>query len=81
MKPTLKNGQIVVTSLFKKPKVGHVVIAIQNKREVVKRIVAIHKDWQVDLRGDNPTASTDSRTHGTVPLRCVQGVVIWPRLK
>ena len=81
MMPTLKDGQLVVVSYFTKPRVGHVVVAIMHKREVIKRIACIHHNWQVDLRGDNPSASTDSRTHGTIPLRNIQGVVLWPRLK
>lgn len=81
MLPTLKNGQLVGISSFKKPKVGDVVMAVQNKREVIKRIASIHHNWQVELRGDNTAASTDSRLHGTISMRNVQGVVVWPRLK
>ncbi len=78
MLPTLKPGQIVLVSHFKTLRVGSVVVALQNSREVVKRIASITGDWQLQLLGDNQVASTDSRQLGTVPKRHVLGVVIWP---
>jgi SOS-response transcriptional repressor LexA len=51
MYPTYKNGQVVVVSPLKKAKVGSVVMAVQNKREVMKRIVKITNDHMVELRG------------------------------
>ena len=79
MLPTLKDGQLVIVSTFRSPQVGDVVVAILNKREVIKRITAISKDWHVQLLGDNSSASTDSRHHGSIPKRHILGVVIWPR--
>ena len=79
MMPSYKHGQFVLVSELKQPKQGDVVVALQGNREVIKRVVAIHHNWQVDLRGDNSSQSTDSRTLGTVPLRHIIGVVVWPK--
>ena len=79
MYPTYKNGQVVVVSPLKKAKVGSVVMAVQNKREVMKRIVQISNDHMVELRGDNTEESTDSRTLGPVTMNSILGVVVWPR--
>lgn len=81
MVPTLKQGQLVWASSFKNPKVGDVVVAVQNGREVVKRVDAITDSWQVRLLGDNTQASTDSRQLGSIPKRHIQGVVFWPNTK
>jgi nickel-type superoxide dismutase maturation protease len=79
MYPTYKNGQVVVVSPLKKAKVGSVVMAVQNKREVMKRIVKITNDHMVELRGDNAEESTDSRTLGPVTMNAILGVVVWPK--
>lgn len=81
MSPTLKHGQYVLVSGLATPKTGDVVVAVQNKKEVVKRIHAIHDDWTIELRGDNKEESIDSRDYGTITKRKVQGVVIWPKTK
>lgn len=81
MLPTLKKGQLVWATHFKTPKVGDVVVALQNGREVIKRIGQISDGWQVQLLGDNPAHSTDSRHLGTIPMRNITGVVIWPNIK
>ncbi len=81
MEPTLRSGQYVLVSLFKRAGVDSVVVAIQNSREVIKRVSHISDNGQVTLLGDNLDASTDSRTHGTIPLRHVLGVVVWPNTK
>ena len=79
MYPTYKNGQIIILSPLKKAKVGSVVMAVQNKREVLKRVVKITNNHMVELRGDNAAASTDSRTLGPVTMNAILGVVIWPK--
>lgn len=77
MIPTLFPGQIVI-ALSKSPHVGDVVIAIQNGREVVKRVAHI-QPHSLMLSGDNQEQSTDSRTLGPVAMSAIRGVVIWPR--
>ncbi len=79
MYPAYKNGQVVLVSPLKKAKVGSVVMAVQGKREVLKRIAKITNNHMVELRGDNPAESTDSRTLGPVTMNAILGVVIWPK--
>ncbi|MEX1178429.1 MAG: nickel-type superoxide dismutase maturation protease [Nitriliruptor sp.] len=49
---------------------------------VVKRLGATHRG-AVEVLGDNPAASTDSRSWGPVPLDAVRRIVIrrWPDLR
>jgi nickel-type superoxide dismutase maturation protease len=42
-------------------------------RLLIKRIHGITGDGQLDLRGDAPDASTDSRTFGPLPASAVRG--------
>lgn len=52
-----------------------------NAALLVKRVVAVTPGG-LDVRGDNPAASTDSRTFGPVPRSVMVGPVLyryWPR--
>jgi phage repressor protein C with HTH and peptisase S24 domain len=77
MKPTLRKGQLVVISMVRRFKVGDVVVAFMDRREVVKRITQM-KDGSVFLEGDNKRESSDSNTHGWLPDRQILGRVIFP---
>lgn len=46
-------------------------------RRLVKRVAA-RLDDLIDLRGDNPDASTDSRAFGLQRLDLLTGRVVWP---
>ena len=78
MEPTLAPGDRLLVIRVAHPRPGHVV-AVRDprggRRLLVKRISALRDDGVV-LRGDNPGASTDSRTFGTVPPRAVVGRVV-----
>ena len=74
MRPTLLPGKVVVA--IKMPlRVGVIVIAEVQSREVIKRLIRITPEgcW---LEGDNKAASTDSRVYGFVPRQDVKAVVI-----
>jgi nickel-type superoxide dismutase maturation protease len=85
MAPTLRPGdRLIVTRLRgSMARVGDVVITgdpRESGRELVKRVAA-HGRCGVELRGDNPAASTDGRTFGPVPARAIQWRVVfryWP---
>jgi type IV secretory pathway protease TraF len=79
MMPTLSNGQIVIAHQIRKFKVGQVVIAHADGREVVKRIAEI-KNGGVYLLGDNEKHSTDSRKYGFVSDVNIEGIVFWPKV-
>ena len=53
MTPTLIPGQLIFATGLLKPKVGDIVIAKQDSREVVKRIELIANN-KAKLTGDNP---------------------------
>jgi hypothetical protein len=65
------------------PRVGDVVLAGDPRdptRELIKRVAAVGRDG-VELRGDNPGASTDGRTFGPVLAPAIQWRVrlrYWP---
>lgn len=78
MLPCYRPGQSIIVSNTRFFKVGDVVIAFMNGREVMKRITAI-KEGHVYLEGDNKDSSTDSRRHGWLIDRHVVGKVVWPK--
>lgn len=63
---------------YNRLKVGDVVVFEHRGKEKIKRIVDIRED-KLDLRGDNKSASTDSRDFGLVETDQVLAKVIWPR--
>jgi nickel-type superoxide dismutase maturation protease len=67
----LAPGQVVVVEDPTEP--GHL---------VVKRLTAIGSG-QVEVRGDDPAASTDSRIWGPLPLRDVRRIAVrrWPDVR
>lgn len=76
MLPTIKAGRVVVAFNAKSYKNSEIVIATQNSREVIKRIVDIEKD-NYYLCGDNLAKSTDSRKYGWVSIKGIKGRVFW----
>ena len=75
MQPYLKQGQVVF-AMKKKPRIGDVVIAKQNNREVIKRLTSICNEG-LYLKGDNASASSDSRTYGRINESDILGIVIF----
>jgi type IV secretory pathway protease TraF len=68
---------------WRKIRVGDVVVVRDPRdkdRWLLKRCVARDRR-QLDLRGDNPEASTDSRDFGLVPGHSVKWIVIPPKGK
>jgi len=59
--------------------VGDVVVLahpLQPQTTIVKRVAQIQADGRLFLLGDNPAASTDSRTFGPVSPQQIQGRVV-----
>jgi nickel-type superoxide dismutase maturation protease len=84
MAPTLRPGdRLIIRRDARPPTVGDLVIARdprEPERELIKRVTAI-ADGGVELRGDNPGASTDGRTFGPVPPEALAWRVMfryWP---
>ena len=67
MEPVLRPGDEVLIDTRTKPRVGDIVVARHPFRtdvQVIKRIVGFDAAGRAELRGDNPQASSDSRTLG-----------------
>lgn len=85
MAPTLLPGDWLVverrTYLRRLPHPGEIVLAPDPRdarRELVKRVVSVDRAaWTVELAGDRPAASTDSRTFGAVPGASVRWRAMW----
>ena len=92
MVPTLRPGDLLAVRFpqGREPRVGQVVVASTDRRELVKRVVAVPGERFRDgvlgedefwLEGDNTRSSTDSRAIGPVHRRDIMGVVrmrYWP---
>ncbi len=78
MAPTFQPGQrLTVFRRWRRVREGDVVVVRDPRdrsRWLLKRCVA-RVGRRVELRGDNPTASTDSRTFGPVNRRDVNYIV------
>jgi len=80
MVPTLSPGDwLLVDPLAYRdagPAVGDIVVAPDPReptRLLVKRVGGVIADGSLELRGDSPDASTDSRTFGLLPASAVTG--------
>ena len=90
MAPALHPGdRLLVESLtyaLRAPRRGEVVLAPDPRaptRELIKRVAATGAGV-VELRGDHPAASTDSRTFGPIPAEALRWRVLmryWPPLR
>lgn len=90
MAPALQPGdRLLVESLtyaLRAPRRGEIVLAPdprQPERELIKRVASVGPAG-IDLHGDRPAASTDSRAFGAVPVADVQWRVAlryWPPLR
>jgi phage repressor protein C with HTH and peptisase S24 domain len=84
MVPTLRDGDRVLVRIGERGlPVGRIVLVELPGRPLsVKRLRSVEPDGSVQVEGDNPYGSTDSRAFGALPASAVKGVVlarIWPR--
>jgi nickel-type superoxide dismutase maturation protease len=84
MSPTYVPGErLTVVRRWRRVRVGDVVVVPDPRdghRRLLKRCVA-RVGPRLDLRGDNASASTDSRDFGLVPARGVKWIALSPRRK
>ena len=80
MAPTLLPGDwlLVDPDAYRErgPVVGELALVSDPRRPdrlLVKRIAAVRPDGTLDVAGDSPSASTDSRTFGAVEAASVSG--------
>lgn len=79
MYPTLRPGQIVLVRAKRQYQQNNVVMLEHDGLEKIKRIATIDEHGY-EVRGDNPSQSTDSRQFGAVDRRALMGKVVWPRV-
>lgn len=75
MRPTLEPGDRLVVVRARRVRRGDLVAVADPRypgRLLVKRAAEVNGGW-IELRGDNPGASTDSREFGAVPVAEVRG--------
>jgi signal peptidase I len=75
MQPTLSSGELVLGLRWRRARVGSIVIADVNGREIIKRVAKIGERG-IYLLGDNLTYSTDSRAYGWLTSSAIKGVII-----
>lgn len=79
MWPVLAPTQIVFAIPKPHYKEEDVVVIWHNGTEKIKRVRTVQGNY-FELRGDNPSKSTDSRQFGLVERQAIVGKVIWPRV-
>ena len=80
MAPTLLPGDRMVAITCLRGRPGDIVAVRDPRlpsRLLVKRVAAVEADAGLQLSGDDPAASTDSRTFGAIPPALVAGRVVW----
>jgi phage repressor protein C with HTH and peptisase S24 domain len=75
MEPTYQPGAVVLGLKWLRPKVGSVVVAEHDGRELIKRVARVEAQGFY-LLGDNSDYSTDSRTYGWFAPKDVKSVII-----
>ncbi|MBV9285574.1 MAG: nickel-type superoxide dismutase maturation protease [Acidimicrobiia bacterium] len=89
MRPALEPGDRLLVVRFPRlrPSPGDVVAVVDPRepnRVLVKRVTDVDADGRVTVVGDNPAASTDSRTFGAVDAGLVVGRAFyryWPQAR
>ena len=79
MQPTLNNNDVVLIERTENVVVGDVVLArhpYKQSVKMLKRVEKIDENGRFSLIGDNPNASTDSRTFGTVSIEYIHGKAV-----
>jgi signal peptidase I len=75
MLPTYRPGDLLLGLRWFRPRPGHVVVAEQAGRMLVKRLAAV-TGGQMTLLGDNLAHSNDSRHFGPLPQSHLRAKII-----
>lgn len=79
MYPVLEPGALVIALRKRRYHEEDVIILLHNGIEKIKRIWMV-RAGHYDVRGDNPSRSTDSRQFGLIKHEAIAGKIIWPRV-
>jgi nickel-type superoxide dismutase maturation protease len=76
MEPTYKSGDLLLGRRWKlSPQEGDVVVVLAENRPLIKRLKSIN-DEEIQVEGDNKSASTDSRTFGPLPKNAIKATIL-----
>lgn len=75
MQPTYQPGVVVLGLKWLRPRIGSVVVAEHDGREIIKRVGEIGERGFY-LLGDNPVRSSDSRVYGWFAPDSIKSVII-----
>ena len=79
MRPLLSDGDVVLVKQTSEVAIGDVVLAshpFKTSVTILKRVVSMDDAGNVELVGDDPSASSDSRSFGSIPMRDIRGKVV-----
>lgn len=79
MRPALNDDDVVVVAPTSMISVGDIVLAdhpFKSSVTLLKRVAAVDAAGRFDLRGDNPSESSDSRSFGSVTIEDIHGKVV-----
>ena len=79
MRPTLENDDVVLVQHARKIAVGDIVLAdhpFKSSVTILKRVAAVDASGRVELRGDDPDVSSDSRSFGGIPMKSIRGKAV-----
>lgn len=79
MSPTLENGEKIFIKSAKKIEVGDIVLAkhpYKKSVKILKRVAEITEDGKLNLIGDNPSESSDTRSFGLILTENVIGKAV-----
>ncbi len=79
MLPVLKPSQLVFAMSRRQYQDEDVVVIWHNGMEKIERVRTVQGN-RFEVRGDNPSRSTDSRQFGLIEKQAILGKVIWPRV-
>jgi nickel-type superoxide dismutase maturation protease len=78
MSPALNDGDAVLIKRQSTAANGDIVLVrhpYKTNVKIIKRLGGFDENGAMILEGDNPAESTDSRTFGPVPIKCLIGKV------
>jgi nickel-type superoxide dismutase maturation protease len=80
MRPVVQPGDRLLVSRWLKPRPGDLVVLRDPEHQsifIVKRVASVEPNGDLEVRGDNPNVSRDSRHFGSVAPRLLVGRVFY----
>lgn len=80
MLPALRPGSIAVGwTYYRKLRPGQIIVFRHDRKDKIKRISKVSENGAtLQVLGDNPSGSTDSRHFGPIDIQTVKAIIVWP---